>query len=423
MSVTMHLKTANGYYAQAVNGGGGEVTAKGPWPREWETFTLRSVTGDWADLTAGSAVLLRTQNGRYVTAEGPGGALVATATSPTAQARFTLVMTAGEPPVVGHFSSFGLKAPSGKFVCAEGAGGGILVANRDALGPWETFVATLHPEPADCVLTTGIRTTSKVHFLQADNGGGSGLTARGPWVREWETFDIVAADRAARGFTSGARVHVRSDSGHYLQAEGGGGGKVSAAGPWPREWETFTLVVPGRRAWLRPGGSFALLAANGRYVEAEAGGGGSVVATGSTLGRAATFTASDRAEPPHESTTLDVCAAVREDQTSATAFARLVPGLGSLRTTAPCTMVATFVTEARTVAGARLEVRVTVDGKVMTPGPSVLTDSASFRTCTYAAWLDGVAPGYHNVDVEWRSSGGQVFARNRSLTVQVVGGA
>jgi hypothetical protein len=37
MSVTMHLKTANGYYAQAINGGGGEVTAKGPWPREWET--------------------------------------------------------------------------------------------------------------------------------------------------------------------------------------------------------------------------------------------------------------------------------------------------------------------------------------------------------------------------------------------------
>jgi hypothetical protein len=68
-------------------------------------------------------------------------------------------------------------------------------------------------------------------------------------------------------------------------------------------------------------------------------------------------------------------------------------------------------------------VRVTVDGKVMTPGPSILTDAASYRTCTYAAWLDGVAPGYHNADVEWRSSGGPVFARNRSLTVQVVGGA
>lgn len=422
MSVAMHLKTANGYYAQATNGGGGEVSAKGPWPREWETFTLRSASGDWADLTAGSTVLLRAVNGQYVTADGPGGALVATAQTPTAPTRFTLVMAPGEPSALGHLASFGLRAPNGKLVCAEGGGGGILAANRDVMGPWETFVAVLHPEPADAVLTTGIRTISKVHFLQADSGGGAALSARGPWAREWETFDLVAADRGARGFVTGARVNVRTDSGHYLQAEGGGGGKVSAAGPWPREWETFTLVVIGRRPWLRPGGSFALRAANGRYVEAEAGGGGAVVATATTLTAAATFTATDRVEPPHQSQTLDVAAAAREDQTTSTAFTRLVPGLGSLRTTAPGVMVATFVSEARTAPGARLEVRVTVDGAVMNPGPCVLTDSTTYATRAYAAWTD-VAPGYHTVDVEWRSSGGQVFARNRSLTVQVVGGA
>jgi hypothetical protein len=289
------------------------------------------------------------------------------------------------------------------------------------MGPWETFVAISHPEPPDCALTTSLRTVSKVHFLQADAGGGAGLTARGPWALEWETFDILAADRSSRGLGDGARVNVRTDSGHYLQAEGGGGGKVSAAGPWPREWETFTLVIPGRRPWLRQGAKFGLKTANGKFVEAEKGGGGAVVATSATLTPGATFTAADVPEPGHRAEGLDVCAAAREDATSSTQFTRLVPGVGSRMTALPtCTLAATFVTEARTAPGARLEVRVTVDGKAMNPGPCVLTDSPSYKTCAYAAWLDGVTPGYHNIDVEWRSSGGQVFARNRTFTVQEI---
>lgn len=421
MSTRIHIRTDNGYYAQAVNGGGGDVTAKGPWPREWETFTLQSAAGEWADVASGAEVLLRSADGHFVTATGPGGAITANATSPTLQARFILVTPAGEPAQLGHFTRFGLRAANNQYLCAEGAGGGVLAANRTAMGPWETFVAISHPEPADCVLTTSIRTVSKVHFLQADGGGGAALSARGPWPLEWETFDIVAADRASAGLGDGARVNVRTDSWHYLQAEGGGGGKVSAAGPWPREWETFILVVPGRRPWLRQGARFGLKAANGRFVEAETGGGGAVVATAATLTAAATFTATNHTEPARLAESFDVCAAAREDVTSSTQFARLVPGLGSRLTTYPtCTLSATFVGEARTIAGARLEIRITVDGKVMNPGPCVLTDSATYKTCTYAAWLSGVTPGYHNIDVEWRSSGSQVFARNRTFTVHTI---
>lgn len=420
MSIKLHIKTANGYYAQALNGGGSEVTAKGPWPREWETFTLQSATGGWADVISGGEVLLRTPDGHFLTAGGPGGAITASATSPSPDAQFILVTPVGEPAELGHFTRFGLRAANDLYVCAEGAGGGVLAANRTAMGAWETFEALSHPEPSDCVLTTGLRTVSKVHFLQAEGGGGTGLSACGPWAREWETFDIVAADRASRGLGDGARVNVRTDSWHYLQAEGGGGGKVSAAGPWPREWETFTLVVPGRRP-LREGAKFGLKAANGRFVEAETGGGGAVVATAATLTAAATFTATSHTEPGRLAEGFDVCAAAREDVTSSTQFARLVPGLGSRLTTYPtCTLSATFVGEARTTPGARLEVRVTVDGKVMNPGPCVLTDSPTYKTCTYAAWLSGVTPGYHNIDVEWRSSGGQVFARNRSFAVHTI---
>lgn len=35
-----------------------------------------------------------------------------------------------------------LQATNGQYVCAEGGGGQKLVANRDAIGPWETFTLT-----------------------------------------------------------------------------------------------------------------------------------------------------------------------------------------------------------------------------------------------------------------------------------------
>lgn len=422
MSIQIHVKSANGYYWQAANGGGGEVNVKGPWPREWETFTLQAAAGEWADVRAGTQVVLRSANRQFLVADAAGRVTATASSAGGAEATFTLVLAGGEPSAFGHFSRFGLRAANGKYLCAEGSGGGVLVADRAAMGPWETFEALLHPEPADAVLTTSIRTVSKVHFLQADGGGGAGLSARGPWPLQWETFDIVAANRSACGLPNGAAVNIRTDSWHYLQAEGGGGGKVSAAGPWPREWETFALIVPGRRPWLRPGSAFGLRAANGRYVEAEKGGGGALLATATSLTPAATFTASTVAEPKYHAEGTHVAAATGEVVTSNTAFGFLTPGIGSRLTTYPgSTMSVVFTAEARTgAAGARLEVRVVVDGRVMNPGASVLTDSTSYRTCAYSAWLDGIAPGYHDVQVEWRSTSGTVYARNRNLTVQVL---
>jgi hypothetical protein len=65
------------------------------------------------------------------------------------------------------------------------------------------------------------------------------------------------------------RVALRTWDGHYVVAEGGGGGVVNgnrtAIGPW----ETFRLLP-------LDGGKFALLSSNGSYVTAEGGGGGAV---------------------------------------------------------------------------------------------------------------------------------------------------
>jgi hypothetical protein len=311
---------------------------------------------------------------------------------------------------------------NGLFVCAENGGGASVRANRSTMGPPETFEARHHPEPADCVLTTSIRTVSGMHFLQATNGGGADLSARGPHPLSWETFDVVAADRAARGFPSGCRVHVRTDSWHYLQAEGGGGGKVSAAGPWPREWETFTLEVPGRRPWLRPGARFGLRAANGRYVAAEAGGGGAVTAATTSLAPAATFTATGATSLTHAPVRMLTGTAAREDSTSATTFAELVPTPGQgFSTGRTATVTALFTAECRvSTAGAALEARVLVDGQVANPGSFVLTRETQHSTRSCLAFLSNVQPGHHMVTVQWRVTGGQGFVRNRSFTVYEV---
>jgi hypothetical protein len=421
MASKMHLKTATRHYLQAASGGGGAVTAAGPWPREWETFEVVPVNGEWAELQNGSSTRLRTALGHHVSVGADGSVQAPTRDAATATV-FKVVMAPGQPSTVGHLSQFGLTAPNGRFVCAENGGGGELRANRTAMGPWETFEARSHPEPPHGVLTTAIRTVSGVHFLQAQNGGGSDLSARGPWPREWETFDIVAADRSSLGFPDGAKVHVRTESWHYLQAAGGGGSKVNAAGPWPREWETFTLVVPGRRPWLAPGRRFGLRSANGRFVEVEQGGGGAVLATGTALTAAATFTATDATVQPNSPARMLTGTAAREDSTVGTSFAELVPTPGQVfSTTQTCTLTCLLVTEARvSTAGAALEVRMMVDGKIANPGAAVLTTNTDYRTATHLAFLTGVQPGSHTVTVQWRVTTGRGYVRNRSFTVTEV---
>lgn len=422
MAPTVHIKTINGYYLQAEGGGGSALTAAGPWPREWETITIVPEAGGWADIDHGSRVRLRAPNGQYVAARGADGRLDATARDgSSAETLFTVELLPGEPRRFDHFSRFALRAGNGRFVCAENGGNGIVVANRTALGPWETFEARWHPEPADCILTTGIRSVSGMHFLQAEEGGGSALNARGPWVQTWETFDIVAADRTARGLPNGAHVNVRTESWHYLQAEGGGGAKVTAGGPWPREHETFALVVPGRRLWLRPEGTFGLRTHNGRFVEAEGGGGAGVNAVATTMTPRATFTAAHEPAPGRTLVHQTVGTVSVEDVTTSTSFTELRAPGHHFNTARTGTFVAQLVGEARMASpGTAMEVQVTVDGKVANPGPATLTSDATYAGRSYTAFLGSIQPGWHTVTAQWRVTAGRGHMRKRSFTVSVL---
>jgi hypothetical protein len=267
MAQRMHIRTSGRYYLQAADGGGGAISAAGPWPREWETFEVAPAASRHTDLATGTPVQVRTVTGRYITVDAA-GALSAAAASPLATAPFTLVAAAGEPSVLRHLGRFGLRDTAGRFLTADGGGGGGVRTGPTVLGANETLVAQFHPEPPEFAATVSLRLRGGTAFVQAVGGGGADL-ALGPWARQWETFDIVAADRDGRGLPDGALVNVRTSSGHYWHAGGGGGGKVLAAGIWPREWETFTLAVPGPRPWLQPGGQVSLRAANGSHISVE----------------------------------------------------------------------------------------------------------------------------------------------------------
>lgn len=81
-------------------------------------------------------------------------------------------------------ASIGLKASNGQYLCAEGGGGQAIIANRSALGPWETFVfQELGNNQVALKAYNG-------QYLCAEGGGGQVTSARGPAIGPWETFTM-----------------------------------------------------------------------------------------------------------------------------------------------------------------------------------------------------------------------------------------
>jgi len=73
------------------------------------------------------------------------------------------------------------------------------------------------------------------HFLVAEGGGGGALNATRRASGPWERF---AVSREV-----GGTFALRTDNGHFVVAEGGGGGAVNANRRATGPWERFTIVV------------------------------------------------------------------------------------------------------------------------------------------------------------------------------------
>jgi hypothetical protein len=85
-------------------------------------------------------VALRANNGQFISAEGGGGQkVVANRDAIKKWETFTVLRADGSGDKISNGQQVALRANNGQFICAEGGGGQKVVANRNAIGPWETF--------------------------------------------------------------------------------------------------------------------------------------------------------------------------------------------------------------------------------------------------------------------------------------------
>jgi hypothetical protein len=101
-------------------------------------------------------------------------------------------------------------------------------ADRDAIGPWESFTMSFLEGENEVSLL------SWQGFFSARDGGGGQVFANRPWVKEWERWTMIKNDDGT--------VSFKAFNGHFLVAEEGGGRECwanrTAIGPW----EKFIMV-------------------------------------------------------------------------------------------------------------------------------------------------------------------------------------
>ena len=127
---------------------------------------------------------------------------------------------------------------------AEGNGGGGVNANRDGVGPWESFsVEDLNGGELRDGDPVAFRTGGG-WYLQADGGGGGAFLAVGGAAGPWETFTIVDLSAPGGAVGDGHVVALQSINGFYTVAELGGGDVVNCNRTGIGAWEQW-------RIWLR----------------------------------------------------------------------------------------------------------------------------------------------------------------------------
>ncbi len=136
--------------------------------------------------------------------------------------------------------------------------------------------------------TVTLRTWSG-HYLLADKGGGADLLASSTTPQEWETFTLT--DVNGGSLVSGDVVTLRSVSGQYGSALNGGGGAIRFTATAAQSWEQFTVTKLNGTGAIGSGDTLALrTVVTGQYLSAANAGGGSVSATGASAREWETFT-------------------------------------------------------------------------------------------------------------------------------------
>jgi hypothetical protein len=173
---TVALKSRiNGKFVTAGPDGSGVLIASASGARLSERFAVEDAGSD-------TVALKSLVNGRYVSVASGGTPLKAAAASIGPAERFLWV----DASVEAGDGYVALKSQAtGQYVCAENAGAGFLIANRAAVGTWESFAAT--------VVDTAAISGDAASALAA----AAGLAAPGPG--DVPRLDVETADASLKG--------------------------------------------------------------------------------------------------------------------------------------------------------------------------------------------------------------------------------
>lgn len=143
-----------------------------------------------------------------------------------------------------------LQVNNGQYVHCEGGGNSWVGASHGSAGSYEelTLWSTTggYLQNGNTVVL-GSRNYAK--FLAAENGGGSDVNANRDNAGSYERFTLIKVSSGDQYIRSGDQVALQTNSGHYLQAQGGGGGLIEADAGGLGSWETFVLTTPTAISW------------------------------------------------------------------------------------------------------------------------------------------------------------------------------
>jgi hypothetical protein len=103
---------------------------------------------------------------------------------------------------------------------------GAVLADRGAIGPWESFLMGTNGDGSVSLL-------SHMGLFSADDGGGYGVHANRAEVGGWERWVLI--------HQGDGTVSLKASNGNYFVAESGGGQVCNANRPTIGDWEKFWL--------------------------------------------------------------------------------------------------------------------------------------------------------------------------------------
>ncbi|HZN91469.1 MAG TPA: S8 family serine peptidase [Myxococcales bacterium] len=125
------------------------------------------------------------------------------------------------------------------------------------------------------------------HYVVAEGSGGGDVFANRTAVGAWEKWNLVDLNGGA--LSSGDFIYLQAYNGDYLVALNGGGADTGAIWNIPDTWETFRIIRLAGPGQINSGDQIALQSYYGHYVVAEGNGGGDVNANRVAIGPWETF--------------------------------------------------------------------------------------------------------------------------------------